>query len=67
MRERMRRNDRSDGRIGEPEEVKEGSQNLSEIREEGESLLQAAEEAIKSALSGDSQSFLAQSCQQGGQ
>ena len=69
MRERTRRSERPE-RITPgpgPLESAGGNMNLSEIRQQGESFLRAAEEAINNALSGDSQSFLDQSRQQGGQ
>ncbi len=51
----------------DPAGTKGQSRKLIDIRQKGEDLLQAAEDSIQKALSGDSQSFLAQGRQHGGQ
>jgi hypothetical protein len=68
----MREKTRSQDSIGlenstGPAGTKGQSQKLTDIRQKGEDLLQAAQDSIQKALSGDSQSFLAQGRQQGGQ
>jgi len=45
----------------------QGGGNLSSLRDEGERLLGAAEDAIRKVMSGDSQEFIRRSRQQGGQ
>ena len=44
-----------------------GPSNLDEMRQTGESLLQAADQAIERALAGDSMAFLHATRQDGGQ
>ena len=44
-----------------------GPSNLDQLRQAGESLLQAADQAIRRALSGDSLAFLQATQQDGGQ
>lgn len=45
----------------------DGGGDAEELREEGEAFLAAADEAINRALSGNSEEFLAQNRQMGGQ
>jgi hypothetical protein len=52
------------GRQGPPSG---GPSNLDQLRQTGESLLQAADQAISHALSGDSLAFLQATQQDGGQ
>jgi hypothetical protein len=67
----MRLRERTDEdrlRTGEnPSDDGTGDTNLSQMRLAGQSLLAAGADAIRKALSGDSESFLAATRQQGGQ
>jgi hypothetical protein len=68
MRERTRPLDSIDpGNATDPAGEKSQGQKLADIRQKGEGLLQAAQDSIRKALSGDSRTFLAQGRQQGGQ
>ena len=50
-----------------PPQEAPGGGNLDEVREAGQSLFAAADEAIRRALSGNSQAFLEATRQEGGQ
>jgi len=68
MREKTRpRNSINPDNSTDPAGSKAQSEKLTDIRRKGEDLLQAAQDSINRALSGDSRSFLAQGRQQGGQ
>ena len=58
-----------DGRVRHDQDADDGSSdaNLRSMRLAGQSLLAAGADAIQRALSGDSESFLAATRQQGGQ
>jgi hypothetical protein len=66
MNERERRSDVPGG-PGDPTSSERSAGNLAELRELGEKLLSAGEDAISRALSGDSVEFLAASRQRGGE
>jgi len=66
MRFRERHNEPS-ARVESPPVGSPGGENLDAVRQAGESLFQAADDAIDRALSGDSQAFLEATRQEGGQ
>lgn len=64
----MRERERPDDPVHRPGgEVPSGGGDLNELRRAGEDLLAAGDEAIRRALSGDSEAFLRANRQQGGQ
>ena len=63
----MRVRERDDSDDFERRNVIGSSQDSTELRDEGDALLAAADEAIERALSRNSGEFLAQSRQMGGQ
>jgi hypothetical protein len=68
MRERTRPRDSIDpANSTDPSGTGGQRQKLTDIRQKSEGLLRAAQDSIEKALSGDSQAFLAQGRQQGGQ
>lgn len=66
MSERERRRDSETGSAG-GDDAPAGGGNLGELRRAGEDLLSAGDEAIRRALSGDSEGFLRANRQEGGQ
>lgn len=67
MRLRERTDEDRTREAGVPSSDGEGDANLARVRLAGQSLLAAGADAIQKALSGNSESFLAATRQQGGQ
>ncbi len=67
LRERLRDDIPSSGGGGTPAPPPGGNGNLGELHRAGDDLLAAGDEAIRRALSGDSEAFLRANRQRGGQ